>query len=220
MTDYNADHAASFESEEASSAREESNERPRPARPDHDRQRPHSRGGRPSGERRSRDGRPRRGFRDREEEIEIDPRIAEMIRETEEKLEETYHPVQIENLNPLERKQFHQHFERRKSRYQTKTYRNEENHVLWIFPLANLKKFVEGKAQEALASGENVTLPPMSNYERFLAHNMLKELGTVESSSEGEGEARHILIQPKKIAPPAPSFGRTLRKVAKKIKLM
>ena len=143
-----------------------------------------------------------------------------MIRATEEKLADTYHPVQVENLNPFERKQFHRHFERRKSSYQTKTYRNEDNHVLWIFPVGNLKRFLLGKAQEVNASGESFALPAMSSYERFLAHSILKELGTVESTSAGEGEERHILIQPKKIEPPAPSFGRTLRKVAKKIKLM
>lgn len=218
MTEQHDDHTEAFEPEGSASSNEEYRERPR-----HDRERPR-RGGRysgerRSGERRSRDDRPRRSFRDREEEVEIDPRIAALIRETEEKLADTYHPVQIENLSPFERKQFHRHFERRKSLYQTKTYRDEDNHVLWIFPIANLKKFVEEKAHGALASGENVALPPMSNYERFLAHNMLKELGTVESSSEGEGEARHILIQPKKIEPPN-QFGRSLRKIAKKIKLM
>lgn len=193
--------------------------RPRRREREHDRDRPR-RGGRPSGERRSRDDRPRRGFRPREEEEEIDPRIAEMIRATEEKLDESYRPVQIENLNPFERKQFHRHFERRKSSYQTKTYRNEENHVLWIFPVGNLKRFLTGKAQEVILSGEDLALPPMSSYERFLAHNILKELGTVDSVSEGEGEERHLVLQPKKIEPPAPSFGRTMRKVAKKIKLM
>ncbi len=214
MTENNNDAAAAFDPEETSSTQEERREherRPeRSPRRDRDRGRPRSSGGRrPYGDRR----------RERPAEIELDPRIAELIRETEEKLSASYHPVQVENLNPFERKQFHQHFERRKSLYQTKTYRNEETHVLWIFPIANLKRFVEGKAQEALASGENVALPPMSSYERFLAHHMLKELGTVESSSEGEGEERHILIQPKKIEPPS-QFGRSLRKIAKKIKLM
>lgn len=212
MTDNNNDAAAAFDPEETSSTQEERREHDRPPRRD----RPRFQDRRPGGRRPHGDSR-REGSRSREE--QLDPRIAELIRETEEKLQTSYHPVQLENLNNFERKQFHQYFERRKSLYQTKTYRNEEEHVLWIFPVANLKKFVEGKAQEALANGESVALPPMTSYERFLAHNILKELGTVESSSEGEGEERHILIQPKKIEPPS-QFGRSLRKIAKKIKLM
>lgn len=210
MTEQNHDHTAAFGPEGSAASQEQYQERPRPPRRFHDRDRSRfGRGRRPSGDRR----------REQPPVLELDPRIAELIRETEEKLAGTYHPVQIENLNPFERKQFHQHFERRKSFYQTKTYRNGENHVLWIFPVANLKKFVEEQAQEAIANGRSVELPPMSNYERFLAHNILKELGTVDSSSSGEGEDRHILIQPKKIEPPN-QFGRSLRKIAKKIKLM
>ncbi len=224
MTEHNPDNAASFESEGASTPKEESYESTRPPRRDRDRDRPYARGGRSGGERRPY-GERRRSYE--EPQAEIDPRIAEMIRETEEKLSATYHPVQVENLNPFERKQFHQHFERRKSLYQTKTYRREEDHVLWVFPVANLKKFLEEKAQEAQTSGASVALPPMSNYERFLAHSLLKEIGTVETASAGEGEERHITIQPKKIEiiqpekMEAPSqFGRGLRKIAKKIKLM
>ena len=222
MTEHHDDYTDPFEPEGSAPAQEELQESSRPPRRERDRDRDRPRrGGQRSGERRSHGDRPRRDFRPREEEeIEVDPRIAEMIRATEEKLDESYRPVQIENLNPLERKQFHRHFERRKSSYQTKTYRNEDNHVLWIFPVGNLKRFLIGKAQEVNASGESFALPAMGSYERFLAHSILKELGTVESTSEGEGEERHILIQPKKIEPPTPSFGRTLRKVAKKIKLM
>jgi predicted RNA-binding protein Jag len=84
--------------------------------------------------------------------------------------------------------------------------------VLWIFPVANLKKFVGDKAQEALDRGEEVALPPMSNYERFIVHNVLKEFGSIETASVGEGAERHIEIHPKK-------FGRGLKKIVKKIKL-
>ncbi|MEK7728545.1 MAG: R3H domain-containing nucleic acid-binding protein, partial [candidate division KSB1 bacterium] len=181
MTEHHDDYTEAFEPEGSAPHAEEFQEQARPPRRDRDRDRPS--GGR-SGERRSFSDRGRGGYRPREEE-EVDPRIAEMIRETEEKLAATYHPVQVENLNPFERKQFHRHFERRKSSYQTKTYRNEDNHVLWIFPVGNLKRFLEGKAQEAITSGVELALPPMSNYERFLAHYILKDLGTVESTSAG-----------------------------------
>jgi hypothetical protein len=53
----------------------------------------------------------------------------------------------------------------------------------------------------------------MSSYERFLAHEVLKDVESVESISVGEGAERHIQIQPKK-------FGRGLKKIIKKIKLM
>ncbi len=143
---------------------------------------------------------------------EVDARIQELIRATEEKMNTSHEPVALENLAPFERKQIHQHFERRKMMYETKTYRRGEEYVLWIFPVANLKKFAESKAQEALTRGEEIALPSMSNYERFIVHNILKEFGSVETSSAGEGDGRHIVIQPKK-------FGRSLRKIVKKIKL-
>lgn len=179
---------------------------------------------RPAGGRREfKEGRPRGGprrggkgfgggrFRDRQEEPP-DPKITQLIHEVEEKLSSSHAPVQLPQLNPFERKQVHRHFERNKTLYETKTYRDGDDHVLWIFPVANLKKFVESKAQEALESGEDVALPPMSSYERFIVHNVLKEFGSIETSSVGEGAERHIEIHPKK-------FGRSLKRIAKKIKL-
>jgi hypothetical protein len=53
----------------------------------------------------------------------------------------------------------------------------------------------------------------MSSYERFIVHNVLKEIDSIESSSVGEGAERHVEIQPQK-------FGRGLKKIIKKIKLM
>jgi hypothetical protein len=148
------------------------------------------------------------------ERTEDDPRINELIRETEQKLAESTQPVQLENLNALERKQIHRHFDRLKPAFETKTYRGEgEAQVLWVFPIANLKKFAQEKAREALETDTAVALPPMSSYERFVVHNVLKEIDSIESLSAGEGAERHIEIQPKK-------FGRGLKKIIKKIKLM
>lgn len=181
----------------------------------HDRERrPRPGGGR--GGPRGRDRRGGRGFgggrfHERDEEPP-DPKITQLIDEVEAKLSNSHAPVQIGQLNPFERKQVHRHFERNKALFETKTYRDGEDHVLWIFPVANLKKFVETKAQEALENGEDVALPPMSNYERFIVHNVLKDLGNIETTSVGEGEERHIEIHPKK-------FGRGLKRIVKKIKL-
>lgn len=148
------------------------------------------------------------------ERTEDDARINEIIRETEQKLQDSTQPVQLANLNAFERKQIHRHFERRRPAFETKTYRvDDESHVLWVFPVANLKKFVEAQAKQAIETDSEVALPPMSSYERFLAHEVLKDVESVESISVGEGAERHIQIQPKK-------FGRGLKKIIKKIKLM
>lgn len=148
------------------------------------------------------------------ERAEDDSRLMEMIRDAERKLTDSTQPVQLENLNAFERKRIHQYFERRKPAFETKTYRGEgESQVLWIFPVANLKKFAEEKAKEALDTGAEVALPPMSNYERFLIHDALKALEDIETVSAGEGAERHIEIMPKK-------FGRGLKKIMKKIKLL
>jgi len=148
------------------------------------------------------------------ERAEDDPRINELIREAEQKLAESTQPLQLPGLNAFERKQVHRYFDRRKPALETKTYRGEgESYVLWIFPVANLKKFVEAKARQALETDSDVALPPMSNYERFIVHNVLKEIGSIESISVGEGDERHIEIQPQK-------FGRGLKKIIRKIKLM
>jgi hypothetical protein len=148
------------------------------------------------------------------ERTEDDPRITELIRETEQKLHESIQPAQMHSLNAVERKQVHRYFERLKPAFETKTYRgNGEEQVLWVFPVANLTKWAEEQAKRAVETDTDVALPPMSSYERFLVHDVLKAIDTIESISEGEGEARHIRIQPKK-------FGRGLKKIIKKIKLM
>jgi hypothetical protein len=148
------------------------------------------------------------------ERTEDEDRINALIHDAEQKLAEAIHPLQLPNLNSFERKQVHQHFERRQPDFETKTYRGDgEVHVLWVFPISNLKKFVQEKANEALATDSEVTLPPMSSYERFVVHNVMKEMEGVEAVSIGEGAERHIEIHPKK-------FGRGLKKIMKKIKLM
>ncbi|MCG3120125.1 MAG: hypothetical protein ALAOOOJD_02750 [bacterium] len=148
------------------------------------------------------------------ERTEDDPRITALIHETEQKLTDSTQPVALPNLNAFERKQVHRYFDRLKPAFETKTYRgDDEVHVLWVFPVANLKKFAEAQAKQAVDTDNAVALPPMGSYERFIVHNVLKEIDSIESYSEGEGAERHICIQPKK-------FGRGLKKIIKKIKLM
>ncbi|MDZ7305263.1 MAG: UDP-N-acetylmuramate:L-alanyl-gamma-D-glutamyl-meso-diaminopimelate ligase [candidate division KSB1 bacterium] len=190
------------------------------------------RGKRPEGKRFDRDKRlgrgrpPRRGRHEKRparyrpagegrfERSEDDTRINELIQDTEKKLAGSIQPVQLPDLSAYERKQIHRYFELRQPEFETKTYRGEgEAHVLWVFPVANLKKFAEEKAREALETDTEVTLPAMSSYERFIVHNVFKEMDNIETFSVGEGAERHIVIKPKK-------FGRGLKKIMKKIKLM
>ncbi len=187
----------------------------RPEKRHHDRDRRYGKGraeGRGRHDRRPGRYRPKAegGF----ERAEDDGRTKELIQEIEQKLADAIQPLQLENLNSFERKQIHQYIERNKPEFETKTYRGEgEAHVLWVFPVANLKKFAQEKANEALATDSEVAFPPMSSYERFIVHDALKEVEGVEAVSVGEGAERHIEIQPKK-------FGRGLKKIMKKIKLM
>jgi len=171
---------------------------------------PRPRGPRPERERRP-DG--RRGFRsDRPPREEIDTsRVDQLLQDAEHKLADSISAVHFEDLSAFERKHVHEFFEQRLD-FETKTYRDGERHVLWVFPVGNLRKFAEAKANEALASGDAVTLPAMSNYERFIIHDALKDWESVETTSEGEGAERHVVIAPVK-------FGRRLKRIAKKIKL-
>ncbi|MFC1780244.1 protein jag [Patescibacteria group bacterium] len=49
--------------------------------------------------------------------------------------------------------------------------------------------------QEALDSGQNVELPPLSAYERRVIHMTLKSEEGVTTESEGEGFDRHVVIK-------------------------
>lgn len=138
-------------------------------------------------------------------------RIEQLLREAEQTLADSIKAVTFDNLSAFERKHVHEFFEHN-SAFETKTYRDGDKYVLWVFPVGNLKTFAQEKANEAVATSSVVALPPMSNYERFIIHDALKDMESVETSSEGEASERHVLISPVK-------FGRRLRKIVKKIKL-
>ena len=67
-------------------------------------------------------------------------------------------------------------------------YRNEQKE--------RLENMAKNMAQKALATGTNVSLGPMSSFERRICHICLKEIEGISSESEGEGEERHIVIRP------------------------
>ena len=58
---------------------------------------------------------------------------------------------------------------------------------------AELQVIAEHAVSEAKDGGQDVALRPMSAYERKIVHDAVAELGLV-SESEGEGEARHIVV--------------------------
>jgi len=138
-------------------------------------------------------------------------KIDRILIDIQKQLRESYYPVSLEDLTAYERKRIHSFFDN-KPEFQTKTYRNENNFVLKVFPIGNLKKMAEEKAQYALKSGESIVLANLGNYERFIIHDHLKMFEGIETSSSGEDNNRRLEIKQKK-------FGRTLKKIIKKIKI-
>ncbi|MFQ5649903.1 MAG: R3H domain-containing nucleic acid-binding protein [bacterium] len=140
-----------------------------------------------------------------------DKNIRKMIAEIEERLMDSIRPESLDGLNSFERKLVHRHFDHSSS-YETRTYRNGERFTLCVYPVANIEKFAQEKAEESLQKGESIDLPPMGSFERYIVHNALKDFSGVETVSSGEGKERHVQIVSKR-------FGRGLKRIAKKIKL-
>ncbi|KAA3611006.1 MAG: hypothetical protein DWQ05_21185 [Calditrichaeota bacterium] len=140
-----------------------------------------------------------------------DEKIQKTIRNAQNMLEDSIDAVCLEELNAYERMRVHQFFDN-KADFETKTYRNGEDHLLWIFPVGNIREYAIEKARECTKSGEEFELHPMSNYERFIVHDVLKDDESVETTSVGEGDERFVKIVPVR-------FGRKIRKIARKLKL-
>ncbi|WP_394250614.1 Jag family protein [Arthrobacter pityocampae] len=58
-----------------------------------------------------------------------------------------------------------------------------------------LTTIAQDAAEKVKETGEDLALPPMSAYERKIVHDVVADLGLL-SESEGEGQARHIVISP------------------------
>jgi predicted RNA-binding protein Jag len=141
-----------------------------------------------------------------------DDKIKRLLHKISRELGDSIEPISIPELNSFERKLIHRHFDHDPG-VVTKTYRDGDDYELRIYPVGNLKKYAEEKAEEAIQTGKKVVLPHMGNYERFVIHSTLKENDAVKSESYGEGKDRHIEIE-------AAMFGRSLKKIIKKIKLL
>ena len=139
-------------------------------------------------------------------------KIDRILVDVQKQLRDTIEPVSIENLNSYERKRIHSFFDD-KENFETKTYQRNGRQVLKVFPVGNLKKLAKEKADLVLDTGETYTFPFLPGYERYVVHNYLKDFDGIETKSAGEGEDRRLEIKPVR-------FGRSLRRIIKKIRLM
>ncbi len=154
-----------------------------------------------------------RGYRDKGMD---DQNIRKLISGIEEKLQESIKAESLEGLNSFERKMVHRHFDHNPD-IETRTYRNEDKFTLSIYPVGNIKKFAKDKAQELFDTGTEVSdLPAMGSYERYIVHAALQDISGVETTSHGEGSERHVQIVSKSVSK---KFGRSLKKIVRKIKL-
>lgn len=61
-----------------------------------------------------------------------------------------------------------------------------------------LEALAKSMASKAANQGRSVRMRPMTPYERRIIHVTLRDDSRVETASEGEGTARHVVIVPKK----------------------
>ncbi|MDO4590532.1 MAG: KH domain-containing protein [Slackia sp.] len=59
-----------------------------------------------------------------------------------------------------------------------------------------LESVAQSAARRAVVQQRNVKLRPMTPYERRIVHLCLRDRDDVETASEGEGSARHVVIIP------------------------
>ncbi|MFO7890161.1 MAG: R3H domain-containing nucleic acid-binding protein [bacterium] len=135
--------------------------------------------------------------------------IDEIINTIKNELTDSIHPYVLNDLNPHQIQQIKKKLLIDKE-YKIKTYKQGRDIKVKIFPLGNLKRFAEQKAQEVLMKGEKIKLPHMGAFERFIIHDYLKSRNGIKTKSFGkEGKDRSIQIYP--------LFGRKPKKAKKKL---
>lgn len=139
-------------------------------------------------------------------------KIDRILIDIQRKLRDSLEPYCVENLNSFERKRIHSFFDDKED-YETRTYREGDQYILKVIPIGNLKRLAKEQAEQVLQTGKTAVLPYLGNYERFVVHTYLKDFEGVETKSVGEGAERRLEIKQVK-------FGRSLRKIIKKIKLL
>ncbi len=154
--------------------------------------------------------RPRRPHRDGPDDRDFS-KIDKVLIDVQRKLQGSVVAAELDNLSAFERKRVHSFFDN-KSDFKTKTYRNGEQYVLKVFPIGNLCRAADEKVNQVLESGESYMWENLCNFERFIIHNHLKDYESVETASIGEGQERKLEIKSK-------PFGRSLKKIIRKIRL-
>jgi len=139
-------------------------------------------------------------------------KIDRILIDIQRNLRDSLEPYCVENLNSFERKRIHSFFDDKED-YETRTYREAGKFVLKVIPVGNLKRLAKEKAEKVLQTGQTVVLPYLGNYERFIIHNYLKDFDGIATKSIGEGMDRRLEIKQVK-------FGRSLKRIIKKIKLL
>ena len=157
-------------------------------------------------------GRDNRRGHDRREGEKENKKITDLLTNVKNELAGSIEPFSIKDLNSFERKLVHRHFDHNPN-IVTKTYRNGEDYEIRVYPVGNLIRFAEEKAQEVISTRKKVALPHMSSYARYVVHDALKTNDSIKVQSYGEGDERHIEIEPE-------LFGRGLKRIIKKIKLI
>lgn len=138
----------------------------------------------------------------------IDEKVREAIDTIEASLKDSLEPSVIRGFNNLQRKQLILHFEKNQE-YKLKTYREQDDVIIKIFPVGVIKRLTEQKAQEVLMKGVPEVLSPMGSFERFIVHDYLKDREGIKTESYGEGKDRHVGIQP--------LFGRSPKKAKRRL---
>jgi hypothetical protein len=138
----------------------------------------------------------------------FDKKAQESIQHIEKSIQDSIEPVLVEGLNGFQRKLVYEHFEKSQE-FKIKTYREANQVIMKVYPVGQLRRLAELKAQEVLMKGEPEALPPMGSFERFVIHDYLKDREGVRTESFGEGRERHIEINP--------LFGRTPKKIKRRL---
>jgi len=151
--------------------------------------------------------RPKPRYRSREprqSDEQVDKAIADVQAALYDKLE----PAIITSLNGFQRKQVYRFFEKT-CEFKVKAVRENDDYILKVYPLGQLRRIAEQKTQLVLMNGKPESLPPMDSYERFLIHDYLKDRDGVKTESSGViDKDRHVEIHP--------IFGRTKKKKKKR----
>ena len=139
----------------------------------------------------------------------MDEQVAKMISIVEQFFSDSMEPMLIREMNAFQRKQLYGYYEKT-DEFQIKSYKEDDEVILRVYPVGKLKRLAEEKMQLVLMNGKPEALPPMGSFERFIIHSYLKDREGVRTESVGErGKDRHIEIQP--------LFGRSPKKAKRRL---